>query len=266
MSLNLATNSTLKPRRGFFFRLAALLLLVIAVLGVLTVGSSTAAKTLFKPSNEPSGGLLYATGFDDPSDPNWEQYASAVTAKIADGKLQLIADQAKANIFAPLAFTYRDFDVRVVARQTLGTDPFSEYGVMFRLQDPKNYYVLRLRSDGGYSVWKCVNGVLEALSAATVPDFVPPPFTIGLNWANDLRVVGKGNQFQFFVNGKLLMLCPKGTDKRSTWAGAGCASNNKQTTQTLTDDSFSEGRIALVIYENDEKVAVEFDNLVIVAP
>lgn len=264
MTTNLAQIKT-KPRRGFFARLALLLITLIVLLGVLTVGSTT-AKTLFKPSTEPAGTLLYATGFDNPADPNWEQYTSAVTAKIADGKLQLIADSVKANIFAPLAFSYRDFDLRVVARQTLGEDPYSEFGVMFRLQDPKNYYVLRLRSDGGYSVWKSVNGTLETLSAATVPDFIPPPFAVGLNWSNDIRIVGRGNHFQFFVNGKQLALCLKGNDKRSTWAGAGCASNNKQTSQELIDDSFTDGRVALVIYENNDKVSVDFDNLVIFAP
>jgi hypothetical protein len=258
MTTNLAQIK--RPRRGVFARFALLLILVIAVLGVLTLGA-TGAKTLLRPSVPQPGTLLYATGFDQADEPNWEQYTGAVTAKIADGKLQLIADQIKGNIFAPLSFGYRDFDLRVVARQTLGEDPYSEYGVMFRLQDPRNYYVLRLRSDGGYSVWKSVNGTLETLSAATVPEFV-----VGLNWSNDLRVVAKGNRFQFFVNGKQLTLCPKGNDKRSTWAKAGCASNNKQTAQELIDDSFTDGRIALVIYQNNEKVAVEFDNLVIVAP
>ncbi len=264
MSTNLAQIKP-KTRRRFFFRLIVFLLTVIVLLGALIVGSS-AAKALFKPGTQPSGALLYATGFDDPNDPNWEQYTGSVTAKIADKKLQLIADSVKANIFAPLAFSYQDFDLRVVSRQTLGEDPYSEYGVMFRLQDPKNYYVLRLRSDGGYSIWKSVNGTLETLSAATVPDFIPPPFAVGLNWANDIRIVGRGNHFQFFVNGKQLTLCPKGNDKRSTWAGAGCASNNKQTTQELVDDSFADGRIALVIYENNDKVSVDFDNLVILAP
>lgn len=261
MSMRLKPRPRLRPK----LTLISLLFGLIVILGLLNLGV-IAAKPLFKPGAPTSGELLYATGFANPTDPDWEQYQGAMIARIADGRLQLIADTVKDNIFAPLSYTFSDFDLRVVSKQTLGEGQFGEYGVIFRYQDRGNYYIFRLRADGAYRVSRSLAGKQEDLSASTDPERVAPPFAVGLNWSNDIRIVGKGNQFQFYVNGKLLTLCPKGSDRRSTWNGDQCASNNRQTAQTLTDDTFRDGRIALAIQEDVDSITVEFDNLVIYAP
>jgi hypothetical protein len=254
-----------RPRRGIrfgFVAIVALLFLIVVALNWVVSG----LPALLHPGIPAAGSVVYATGFDDPADPDWEASRGAQSAQITDGKLRLIADVPQQGFFAPLAYPLSDFDLRVVAKQTLGEDPYSEYGVIFRYQDNDNYYMFRLRSDGAYRVSRRLKGVPEDLSAATDPSRVPAPFMTGLNWANDIRIVAKGDHFSFFVNGKQLTLCPKGTDKRSTWNGDQCLSNNKQTAQELVDSTFKMGRAALTVYENTDKVAVDFDNLVIVAP
>jgi len=249
------------PRIRLIPILLALVVLLAALNGILLV-----VKPLLKPGVPASGQILYASGFEDSASPEWEQYRSAVTAQLADGRLSLIADSAKDNIFAPLAYTFRDFDLRVAARQTFGEDPFSEYGVLFRYQDKRNFYIFRVRSDGSYRVSRAIDGKQEDLSTNTDPERFRSPLAVGLNWMNDLRIVAKGDRFQFYINGQQLTLCPKGSDKRSTWDGERCVSNGGQTALELVDSTFADGRIALSIYENTEKVAVDFDNLVMIAP
>lgn len=245
--------------------LLGILLIIVVLLGLTNLGI-LGAKALAKPARPAPGELLYATTFEDASDSDWYQYRSALTAQIADGVLGITADSLKSGVYSDLNYVFNDFDVRVVARQTMGDDPYNEYGVLFRYQDSKNYYMFKVRADGAYLVERSIDGKREELSAATNPEQVKPVLAIGLNRTNDLRVVGKGDHFQFYINGQLLTLCPKGSDKRSTWNGDQCASNNKQTSQELVDSTFPEGKIALGVYENNTPISVAFDNLLVYSP
>jgi len=171
-------------------------------------------------------------------------------------------DTASDGIYSPLNYPLADFDVRVVGQHLTGDDPYSEYGVLFRYQDSKNYYMFKFRADGAYHVERTVNGVTTDLSAPhTAPVASPGP-----NHYNDLRVVGSGSKFQFYLNGQLLTLCPKGSDKFSTWNGDQCISNGGQTSQSLIDTTFSDGKIGLGLYENDQAVKVAFSNFVVYSP
>jgi len=237
------------------------MLFILGILYLLVSG----VKTLVKSGNGAPGTLLYATMFNDPNDPDWYQYQSALSAQINNNTLTLSADQsAPGGVYSPLNYTFADFDVRVDVQQTQmdDTDPYSEYGILFRYQDPRNYYMFKVRGDGYYHIERTINGASVDLSAPNVaPNFAP-----GNNRINDLRVVGIGDTFRFYLNGQLLTLCPKGNDKYSTWNGSQCMSNGGQTSQSLTDSTFGYGQIALGLYQNQSAVQVAFSNLVVYSP
>ncbi len=252
--------STSTRRRISILNILLGLVLILVMLNLLVLG----IKSLFQPGNAAPGTLLYATLFSDPNDPDWYQYQSALSAQIANSRLTLSADQPTSGIYSPLDYSFADFDVRVNVQQTQmsGDDPYSEYGILFRYHDSSNYYMLKIRGDGFYHVERVQNGVTIDLSAPyAASDFAP-----GANHINDLRVVGTGSQFRFYLNGQLLTLCPKGSDKFSTWQGDQCLSNGGQTSQTLTDSTFSNGQIALGLYEDQSTVQVAFSNFIVFSP
>ena len=239
-------------------RILIALAVIVAALNACILG----AKALIKPGNGAPGTLLYATQFQDPKDADWYQYQSAASLQITNNTLLLSMDVASEGVFSPLNYPLADFDVHVVGHQLSGDDPYSEYGVLFRYQDPKNYYMFKFRADGAYHVERTLIGVTADLSAPHVAPVAAP----GSNHYNDLRVVGSGSQFQFYLNGQLLTLCPKGNDKFSTWNGDKCLSNGGQTSQTLTDTTFPDGKIGLGLYENQQAVSVAFSNFVVFSP
>jgi hypothetical protein len=256
------------PKRTFLSRLL-ILVAIAAILGALHIGAVALKPVLSAPPVLATGDVLYATNFDSPTDPDWEQYKGGQIAQIQNGVLEIGTDAVKSNIFAPLTYPFGDFDLRVTTRYSTGdvnSDPYSEYGVLFRLVDIRNYYLFRVRADGAYRITRNLNGVQEDLSAAIDPSRAKSPYTVGIGRYNDLRIVAKADQFTFYVNGNPLTLCPKGSDKRSTWNGEKCASNNQQTADFLTDSTFRSGRIALAVYQNSDPIKVEFDQLILIAP
>lgn len=246
------------PRRMSCFGVLLALIGLLALLNLAVVG----VKVLAKPGISPSGQLLYATQFTNSADPDWTQYTSALSYQITGGALVVTADTPKQGAYSDLNYGFSDFDVRVVAGVTIGDDPYSEYGILFRWQNPNNYYMFRVRGDGAYHVARVINGKQDDMSAP----HPTPLLALGTNHVNDLRVVGKGDQFQFYINGQLLTLCPKGNDKFSTWSGEQCLSNHQQTAQSISDLTFATGAIGLGVYENNSKVQVAFTNVVIYSP
>ncbi len=257
--MTIQTNPPAHPARRITFfggLLIVIVLLIVANLAVISI------KALAKPAQTTPGTLLYATQFKDANDKDWYQYAGALSTQITNGTLLISADTAKDGTYSDLNYDLNDFDIRVVTREMLGDDPYGEYGVLFRYRDRNNYYMLKVRADGAYHIVRSVNGKVEDLSAPhTSPAILP-----GVNHVNDLRVVGQADHFQFYINGQPLTLCPKGTDKFSTWNGDQCLSNNKQTSQDLIDSTFPDGRLALGVYENETKIQVAFSNVLIYSP
>jgi hypothetical protein len=216
---------------------------------------------LLRPAKVAPGALLYATTFQNANNVDWYQYQGTSSVQIADGTLKVSMDEPNNSIFSPLNYTFGDFDMSVVARQLSGDDPYSEYGLLFRYQDKKNYYMFKVRGDGAYHIERTLNGQTVDLSAPhTAPSFAP-----GANHVNDLRVVASGNQFRFYLNDQQLTLCLKGSDKISTWNGDQCISNGGKS-DTLTDASFADGQIGLGVYENESALEIAFSNLVVYGP
>jgi hypothetical protein len=229
------------------------------------------------------GQFLYATTFDAFNN-EWDVYPGRDSAQIvANETLSLVATDSPVAplpgnvlivsygspmsdevVWSTLSRKFNDIDLRVTTRQVSGSTDQSQYGVIFRYRDTKNFYIFRISSDGYYLLAKVKDGVQEKISDWGVTDAIHQGQA-----ANEIRVVARGDAFRFFVNGQPMPLCLKGTNETSMWAsweGPGICYTD-ELTYIYTDDSFRQGRIALAAGTIDgSPVAVAFDDLLMVGP
>jgi hypothetical protein len=229
------------------------------------------------------GQFLYATTFDAFND-EWDIYPGRDSAQIAasetlslaatDNPVAALAGNALTVaygspmpdevVWSTLSRKFNDIDLRVTTRQVSGPIDQSQYGVIFRYRDTKNFYIFRISSDGYYLLAKVKDGVQEKISDWGVTEAIHQGQA-----ANEIRIVARGDEFRFFVNDQPMPLCLKGTNETSMWAsweGPGICYTD-ELTYVYTDGSFKQGRIALAAGTIDgSPVAVAFDDLLMVGP
>ena len=205
------------------------------------------------------GALLYAATFDDFLS-DWSLYEGRLSAQVENSALRLDVDAADSLPYSTAAPYFADFDLRVQARPLDG--PFNNgYGVIFRVQDPQNYYMFLVSSDGYYQVQRSVAGDQKVLSA-----WIPSPLVDqGFNVDNWLRVVAQGENFEFFINEQQVDLCvPYSVFGISTYRDT-CIDGQMQ--PVLTDELIGQGQLGVVAQSFDEQgVVVAFDNLLVYGP
>lgn len=205
------------------------------------------------------GDLLYVSTFDDPST-DWEQYEGRLSAQVMDAALRLDVDAEASLPFSTAAPYFSDFDMLVRTRPVAG--PINNaYGVVFRLQDRDNYYMFLISSDGYYQVQRKVNGQERLLS-----DWIPSPLiNQGFDVDNWLRVVARGESFQFYINGEIVDLCiPSSAFGVSTYSDH-CVDGEMES--HLIDGAMSDGQLGVVAQSFDERgVVIDFDDLLIYGP
>jgi hypothetical protein len=171
--------------------------------------------------------------------------------------------------FAEAQPHFADFDLRVQARTVAG--PLNNaFGVIFRLNNKSNtafadddFYLFLISSDGYYRVVRSIDGLQKDLST-----WIPSPLIHqGLDVTNYLRVVAKGDVFQFYINGSLVQLCiPDDPAAQSTYTFDGVCQGGTMR-DSLVDVSIPNGQIGVAAQTFDESgVVVDFDNLVILGP
>lgn len=296
---NSAPSPTLSPPvwRKWLFLLA----LALILLGLNLAYNAIEA---YRPalSGQP-GDVLYAAGFDGFSD-EWQQYSGRLSAQIADGKLTIQVDDAPRAAYSLSQAIFFDFDVRVVAEAVAG--PIDNgYGLVFRLQkadascnlpfkilcdaanlpvlnvvlpllfrpsesDATGYYLFLVSSDGYYSVWRAEE-TNNSTQARKISTWIQSGMVRqGLNNPNTLRVIGRGDTFQFFINGQRVNLCiPNDPTAESTYNNNSdeCVGGTMQ--ESLTDSQFSVGQIGVIAQTTQTGglgVSVHFDNLLITQP
>jgi hypothetical protein len=229
------------------------------------------------------GQLLYATTFDAFND-EWDIYPGRDSAQIVGSETLSLAttgDHVAALsgnaltisygsgmsdevVWSTLSRKFNDIDLRVTTRQISGPIDQSQYGVIFRYRNATNFYVFRISSDGYYLLAKVKDGVQERISDWGISEAIHQGQA-----ANEIRIVARGDEFRFYVNGQPMPLCLKGTNETSMWAsweGPGICYTD-ELTYIYTDGAFKQGRIALAAGTLDgSDVAVAFDDLLMVGP
>jgi hypothetical protein len=211
-----------------------------------------------------AGDLLYVTTFDD-FNQDWTQYEGRLSSEATDGVLRISVDEPVAGPYSVAAPHVGDFDMRVQARAVEGPEN-NGFGIVFREQDPDNFYYFEISSDGYYQVSRMLNGESRELST-----WIETPYVNrGIDAVNTLRVVGRGGRFQFYVNGQQLLLCiPSDPNAVSTWNFLQAVCVDGSMLDTLADDHFPTGRLGVVattIVGSDTGVVVDFDNVLVYAP
>lgn len=238
-----------------------LLLLSLFVIMLLTACSGTV------PPPHP-GELLYITTFDAFNE-DWQQYAGQMAAQVTNNggqgaTMQITIDAVEEGAFTLLDREFSDFDL--IVDTTLVTGPVNNgFGVLFRHQDNRNYYLFMISSDGYYQVSRRLNGVDEELS-----DWVISPAIRQGQAMNTIRVVGRGNTFTFFVNDTQLPLCLRNQGIWNPAVPGECLGADRTPIPPvleLVDDAFPQGRIGLGARSFDESgVVIAFDNLIVCGP
>lgn len=208
------------------------------------------------------GAVLYAATFDAFLD-DWDLYEGRLSAQVENGALVLEAGTENSLPFSAAAPYFGDFDLTVQA-QALDGPLNNGFGVVFRLRDPRNYYLFLVSSDGYYRVVREVDGVQRELST-----WIPSPLVNqGIGALNHLRVTARGDSFGFFLNGQPLALClPDDPAHYSTYNELTGTCQDGSMVTTLVDGSISAGRLGVIVMTLDEPgVRVAFDNLVVYGP
>lgn len=180
-------------------------------------------------------GLSWKEDFSAPGAWKLESDAAA-RVTVEEGVLRISILAPNQLAWASAGKDLRDFRLTVEASQVAGPDD-NEYGVLVRMQDPRNFYALSVSGDGYFLVSRFVDGVRQPLGA----DWMPSDAVHAGIGTNVLEVVVQGNQVTFIVNGRQLA--------------------------RVEDDRFSHGDVGLYagsFYEGG--VEVQFDNLRVTAP
>ncbi len=206
-----------------------------------------------------AGDVLYAAAFDDrPAD--WALYEGRLSAQAAGGALRIEVASPQSLPFSTARWHFSDFDLTLIARPVDG--PLDNgYGVIFRAQDPSNYYLFLISSDGYYRVLREVNGEEKILS-----DWIPSDLIRqGMNVENRLRVTAQGSTFQFYINDERVELCvPDDPAAISTYVDE-CIDGAMY--DSLVDESLATGQVGVIAVSFEEPgVVVEFDNVLVVGP
>jgi hypothetical protein len=284
--------------RRWLKRLGILLALLALLIGVNALYANIANTEIILDGE--AGDLLYVSAFDGFLD-EWELSEGQQSAQIADDALQIGVTVSNKAAWSIPQHTFKDFDITLKATAIEGPID-NAFGIIFRLQagtdsdtcdlpmvilciadgvpifkagirllvdntsgnDVKNYYTFLISSDGYYSVWKVENGVEHELSAW----IKSPSVNQDLNAENVIRVVGRGSQFQFFVNGEQMQVCiPNDPNAKSTYAGGECIEGTMQS--VLTDDSIPTGQLGALAQATQTGgggVIIQFDNMTVFSP
>ncbi len=181
------------------------------------------------------GDLPWEEDFSSPGAWKLESDAAA-RVMVEDGALRISIVASNQLAWASAGKDLQDFRLTVEASQVAGPDD-NEYGVLVRMQDPRNFYAFSISGDGYFMVSRFVDGVRQPLGADWTPSDAIYP---GIG-TNVLEVVAQGNRLTFIVNDRQLA--------------------------QVEDDRFSHGDIGLYagsFYEGG--VEVHFDNLRVIAP
>jgi hypothetical protein len=249
-------------------RLGLLLLFIALFVAAFTVNRLVANWHYVIPVE--AGKVAYIATFDSFNE-DWNLSEGQLKSQIvAPGLLRINVGNVDSLPFAEVKQHFGDFDLRVQATATEGPEN-NGYGVIFRLQNKDNtspdddsFYLFMISSDGYYQLVRSVEGQARELST-----WIPSPVVnTGIGATNHLRIVAKGNQFQFYVNGQPVLLCiPDDPDARSTYNAITAECQDGKMLDTLDDPSIQAGQIGVAAQSFDVSgVVVEFDNLVVYGP
>lgn len=242
-------------------RLLPLIALFIVFVALLSLSRAVAGRH-FVVTGQP-GELLYVATFDGFLD-EWEQASGRDSHLVVDGTMQIEIESEQQVIWSPAAPRFADFDATLQAGAIAGPED-NGYGLIYRLSDDRESFYMFLVSSSG---WYKVEQYLSGQKPKPLSNWINSPLVnTGIGATNRLRVVAKGDNFQFFINDQLAQLCiPNDPEAESTYRGGICIQGEMR--DSLTDASLPTGRLGVVAITEigQPDVVAQFDNLVVNSP
>lgn len=167
----------------------------------------------------------------------WQTFSETTTsAKISDGVLNMNATAPFMVGISVAALNMNDFDFTVTSTQ-VSSGTANGYGMIFRYVDAQNFYRFDIAGDGKWAMSRRLRDQWIQISELKVS----PAIKLGNNVSNTLRLVARGDKFEFYANGVLL--------------------------DTFTDKTLPLGRLGLFVSTfDDPKAEVKFDNVKVTKP
>jgi hypothetical protein len=189
-----------------------------------------AASTKPATSPEPSAKIAWEDDFSN-TNSGWPRKSlEGREFDYEDGEYYILVKKARraAAVWNPRVGQLTDFIFEIDARLTSGSNE-SRYGVIFRRQDNQNKYSFMVLGDGRYLVRKMLNGAWTDLSTGKSVHIKEG------NSTNHLKVACEGNQIEVYANGHHLT--------------------------TVTDNSFAEGCVGIIVGTPEPDGCAAFDNM-----
>ena len=176
---------------------------------------------------------VYEDDFSNPQS-GWARYSGeSRETGYEDGEYHILVKKYDwaAWVYNRNAGRFTDFVLEIDTRLVSGPEE-SLYGVTFRVQDTEaeNYYRFLVSGDGYYLIGTKTNDVWTILQSKTKSAFIQEGYN-----TNHLEVVCRDSQIEVYVNGHHL--------------------------NTITDDSFAEGCMGMIVDTPAPDTLVAFDNL-----
>lgn len=222
-----------------------------------------------------AGKVAYIATFDDFKS-DWALAEGRLKVQILDtGVLRIEVGDIDKLPFSEARPYFADFDLR--AQMTAVDGPEGNgFGLIFRLQNKDNvapsdddFYLFEISSDGYYRVLRSLYDPAKGISIQKNLSTWIPSDVINqhIGATNFLRVIARGDQFQFFINNQQMQLCiPDDPNAESTFPVTGECVGGKML-DTLVDSSIANGQLGVAAQSLDEQgVVVDFDNIVVYGP
>jgi hypothetical protein len=185
--------------------------------------------------------------FDDfaANDNNWlvgnhtSEHFTPLQQVIADRRYRWEAEVNKASSISTAwlgAYRVLDFHLIVNAKHILGSKAGSSWGVIFRVQDNRNYYYFHMTDSQFFAISMTNDGQWQNLVDWTRTEAIKP------NGVNQLEFIARENHFTFLINGQIV--------------------------SEINDDHYNQGVIGIAIegYVQGEKTVFDFLDFTLRAP
>jgi hypothetical protein len=174
----------------------------LAIVAMITLIACAPTSSSEAPAFTP---LPYADDFSDPNS-GWETLSDLnADVKYDAGALRIVVKLENLTQWSAAGRRFKDAIFEVDARPNGGpTD--NGFGVLFRMQDRKNFYHFEISSDG---YWRA--GYVQDGDWNNWDDWQPHPAIRPGGETNRIKVVMQGDKLSFFVNDQLVSSREDGT-------------------------------------------------------
>ena len=226
----------MKKRKPLYV-LSAILLIMLACSNPVEIISSIAKEDQTDSAGSSTTKILFQDDFSSP-DSGWDRTSDDfLETDYVNGGYQISINEGNFYGWANPGKVFSDTRIKTDAELVKG-DSQSEYGIICRYKDVRNFYAGLISADGFYAILKNKNGEFELVGMQYMQD--SPQINQGLS-SNKLQFDCIGDTLTLYVNGEILA--------------------------QVKDSEFVNGDVGLIAsaYESPEAIVV-FDDFMVYRP